>query len=250
MPITIRYQTVKKEWEKVAEEADIPEDVPFVWYDMAQPTLEESELLTSKFGFDHLVMEDIVQTVPRPKFKDYQDYQILVYHAIHEKDYRAKPINVLMKHNLLITYHHESLDYLEDVQQALSSVHPSDMEPVDMALLILDKIIDQYFDYVHEVEDQVFSFEDRHVNDTMDKYLMDDVFQIRSVLIKLKRVMLPMLELIQHLKQEGNFAKTEQQRFYIHSSFHFLKSFFSISFSASKRLIFSSGFSGRVLDLP
>ncbi|MEK4299552.1 magnesium/cobalt transporter CorA [Oceanobacillus sp. FSL W8-0428] len=217
MPIFIHYQTASKEWEQTENTNAVPDDALFIWYDFINATSEESELLASKFHFNTLAIEDTIKTVSRPKFKEYQEYQFLVLHLINPKDYRAQAINLFMKDNILVTYHQDRLKKLGNIEKAIQRRSPSQLvTPADIAFIILDLIVDSYFEYVYHIEDEVFSFEDRHVNDATDNKLMEDVFQIRSLIIKLKRVTVPMQELIQHVKDETSFIKTKKQKMYIH----------------------------------
>ncbi|WP_080875814.1 magnesium/cobalt transporter CorA [Oceanobacillus timonensis] len=217
MPISIYYQTNAKEWKRAENDTAVPNDASFIWYDFVNASAEESKLLASQFHFDPLAIEDTIKTVSRPKLKKYPEYQFLVCHLINPEDYRAQAINLFMKGPILVTYHKGSLGKLGDVEAAIQKRYPSQsVTPEDVAFIILDFIVDSYFEYVDHIEDEVFSFEDRHVNDTADNKLMEDVFQIRSLIIKLKRVTMPMQELIQHLKEDTSFTKTKKQKMYIH----------------------------------
>ncbi|MFD1413194.1 magnesium/cobalt transporter CorA [Oceanobacillus jeddahense] len=217
MPIFIYYQTTAKEWKRAENDAAVPNDALFIWYDFVNASLEESKLLTSQFHFDTLAIEDTVSTISRPKLKEYPDYQFLVCHLINPTDYRAQAINIFMKGHILVTYHQDKLKSIGSMEEVIQKRYLSkEITPVDIAFLILDFIVDSYFDYIYHIEDEVFSFEDRHVNDATDNKLMEDVFRIRSVIIKLKRVLMPMQELIEHLKEEASFTKTKKQRIYIH----------------------------------
>lgn len=217
MPISIHYQTASKEWKQAESDAAIPSDALFIWYDFVQASTEESELLTTQFHFNPLAIEDTIKTVSRPKLKEYPEYHFLVCHLVNEDDYRARAVNLFIKGHILVTYHQDGLNKLGNIGEEVQKRYPSQpVTPADVALIILDFIVDSYFEYVYHVEDEVFSFEDRHVNDTAGNKLMEDVFQIRAVMIKLKRVILPMQELIQHLKEETAFTKTKKQRIYLH----------------------------------
>ncbi|WP_066187962.1 MULTISPECIES: magnesium/cobalt transporter CorA [Gracilibacillus] len=216
MAVFIRYQTTSGEWQETTKEKDIPLDASFVWYDFVQPTKEENQLLSTSFHFNPLEIEDTVKTITRPKFKSYQDYQFLACQAIDGHDYTAKAINIFMKQHFLVTYRQDQQGGLSNLEQVLKSFDQISLTPTDAALIILDQVVDNYFDYVYQVEDDVFSFEERHVDVTISKDLMDDVFRIRSVIIRLKRVLHPMFELIDGLKQEEDFAQPDKQQAYLH----------------------------------
>ncbi|HHI7103319.1 TPA: CorA family divalent cation transporter, partial [Staphylococcus aureus] len=90
--------------------------------------------------------------------------------------------------------------------------------------LILDMMVDKYFNFVYALEDSVYHFEDRHVDDRFNKMVMDSVFKLRSDLIKVKRVLFPMQELIDTMKQNGDLIIDNKHSLYIqHIDDHLIK---------------------------
>lgn len=47
--------------------------------------------------------------------------------------------------------------------------HDPDLDCADIVIHILDMMVDKYFDFVYTIEDEVYSFEDAHVDDTHSK---------------------------------------------------------------------------------
>lgn len=89
---------------------------------------------------------------------------------------------------------------------------------------ILDSMVDKYFNFVYDIEDKVYTFEDRHVDDRYSKSVMDNVFQLRSDLIKIKRVLFPMQELVDTIKSEGKLIIDTKHSMYIqHIDDHLIK---------------------------
>ena len=85
-------------------------------------------------------------------------------------------------------------------------------------------MVDKYFDFVYGIEDKVYNFEARHVDDRYSKNVMENVFQLRSDLIKIKRVMFPMQEVVDTIKSEGNIIKDAKHSMYIqHIDDHLIK---------------------------
>ena len=52
---------------------------------------------------------------------------------------------------------------------------------------------------------------------------MENVFQLRSDLIKIKRVLFPMQEVVDTMKQEGNIIKDAKHRYIQHIDDHLIK---------------------------
>ena len=80
--------------------------------------------------------------------------------------------------------------------------HDSELDCADIVIHILDCMVDKYFNFVYGIEDKVYNFEAKHVDDRYSKSVMENVFQLRSDLIKIKRVLFPMQEVVDTMKQE------------------------------------------------
>ena len=65
------------------------------------------------------------------------------------------------------------LDDFIDIAEIIKHKH-EDLE-VDIALHILHATVDQYFDIVHEIEDDVMLFEEKHGNEKKGEDIKEDV---------------------------------------------------------------------------
>lgn len=102
--------------------------------------------------------------------------------------------------------------------------HDGELDCADIVIHILDMMVDKYFDFVYDIEEKVYNFEDKHVDDALSKKVMDNVFKLRSDLIKIKRVMFPMQELVETIKSEGNLIVDSKHSMYIqHIDDHLIK---------------------------
>lgn len=99
-----------------------------------------------------------------------------------------------------------------------------DLDNQQVALHLLDDMVDRYFKPVYHIEDRVYHFEETHVDDTSNQKLMDRVFQLRSTMIKLKRIVYPMRELVDTVIRDADFSDTERKQLYIqHVNDHLIK---------------------------
>lgn len=46
----------------------------------------------------------------------------------------------------------------------------AELDCADVVILILDMMVDKYFNFVYALEDSVYHFEDRHVDDRFNKW--------------------------------------------------------------------------------
>ena len=125
-------------------------------------------------------------------------------------------MNIFIQHNVLVTYHHETHQVLESVVDYMQANRNEQLISAHMVLKILDSLIDDYFDYTYNIEDKVYEFEDTQVNDVSNQQIMDDVFKLRSDVIKLKRLVYPMQTLIIDLKEDQVLFTDHQSLSLIH----------------------------------
>ncbi|MDU0435528.1 CorA family divalent cation transporter [Staphylococcus haemolyticus] len=94
------------------------------------------------------------------------------------------------------------MDVISDIITSFNK-SPKAITAIELTTIMVDKITHQYFKYVDYVEDTVFSFEDQNVDKVNNRKLMDDVYNIRSEIIKLKRVLIPMEQLLNEIIDES-----------------------------------------------
>ena len=224
MTITVRYQSLTQPLTEVSNIQDVPSDATIIWYDFENASNKENEFLRNKFDFKYLEIDDAITGIPRVKYKEYKEYQYMIFHSIIDKDYSPIALNVFLQNNILVTYHHKPFQSLKRVAEYNAENHDSELDCADIVIHILDSMVDKYFDFVYGIEDKVYNFEARHVDDRYSKNVMENVFQLRSDLIKIKRVMFPMQEVVDTIKSEGNIIKDAKHSMYIqHIDDHLIK---------------------------
>ncbi|WP_157821459.1 magnesium/cobalt transporter CorA [Macrococcoides caseolyticum] len=219
MTLTIVYQNKEHLLKKVEHDEDIPQDASFIWYDFEGANEEERLIFEKHFELNELTIEEVINKKSRPKYKKFPTYEYLVFQKIEKSTFEAETINILMKDNVLITYHdedNEPLDELDAVAQELEENAPDTLTPHTATLMLLDKIVDFYTEIVEEIETKVLEFEKGHANDRMKNYIMNDIFELRSEMIKTKGIIVPMSELIDEIENEDTLIQTEHDHYYIH----------------------------------
>ena len=223
MSMTIKYQTAKQRLQQVDQIETIPKDATLIWCDFSEPTAADNEILQSYFNFNKLEIDDTVNGTPRAKYKAYDTYQYIVFHSVTH-DNTIKALNLFIKDNMLITYHHKPFAILSDVEQLITEHFQPDLDTSDLVLHILDKMVDSYFKPITEIEDKVYAFEDHQVDESTNKTVMDKVYKIRSQIIQIKRIIYPMRELVDDLKESHILLVDNKNHMYIqHIDDHLIK---------------------------
>lgn len=218
MALSIMYQK-ENQLKRVDSVDDLPVDAKFIWFDFEGATEEESELFKKHFDIKGLTIEEVIHNNSRPKYKNFKSYEYLVFQKMEPKTYEAETINVLMKDNVFITYHDEDIESTDEIDQLardLEKQAPQDLNPHIAAIMLLDKIVDFYTETVERIEEKVFNFEKRHANDKSKHYIMDDIFELRSKLVRIKGIVVPMGELVDEIEKNEQLIQTEHDSYYIH----------------------------------
>lgn len=224
MTITMRYLSSENKLTSANCLEDIPKTAQFIWCDFNQPTEVENTFLKTRFNFNKLEIDDTVNGTPRAKYKAYDTYQYIVVHDVKTGDFNAKALNIFIKDRLLITYHHQPFDILKKIETTIKTQMTNNILPTYIFIMVLDCLVDRYFDFVYAIEDKVYDFEDSENTKGSMKFEMDNVFKIRSELIKLKRVIYPMTELVSQLKESHQLFLDDKSQLYLqHIDDHMIK---------------------------
>lgn len=218
------YVNLKDEIKETNSPKDISEEKKWIWVDLNEPTKEESEILVDYFDFHPLSVEDATQVQQRPKFKQYDDYQFIVFHALDLKTLESEEVDIFIGDDFIVTFHRERYEEIDTIKRKLFNETIEINEPKDILLNILDDIVDNYFPFIYDIEDKVFNFEDRHNLDITTKTLIDDTFDLRQELLIIKRTVQPMKDLVYRMREGKLLHLNEQQFLYItHINDHLMK---------------------------
>ncbi|MBF9298937.1 magnesium/cobalt transporter CorA [Mammaliicoccus sciuri] len=218
------YVNLKDEIKETNSPKDISEEKKWIWVDLNEPTKEESEILVDYFDFHPLSVEDATQVQQRPKFKQYDDYQFIVFHALDLKTLESEEVDIFIGDDFIVTFHRERYEEIDTIKRKLFNETIEINEPKDILLHILDDIVDNYFPFIYDIEDKVFNFEDRHNLDITTKTLIDDTFDLREELLIIKRTVQPMKDLVYRMREGKVLHLNEQQFLYItHINDHLMK---------------------------
>lgn len=218
------YVNLNDELKETNSPKDISEEKKWIWVDLNEPTKEESEILVDYFDFHPLSVEDATQVQQRPKFKQYDDYQFIVFHALDLKTLESEEVDIFIGDDFIVTFHRERYEEIDTIKRKLFNETIEINEPKDILLNILDDIVDNYFPFIYDIEDKVFNFEDRHNLDITTKTLIDDTFDLRQELLIIKRTVQPMKDLVYRMREGKVLHLNEQQFLYItHINDHLMK---------------------------
>lgn len=169
--------------------------IQYFWVDLNHPSEIEIAVLKNYFHFHDLTIEDCMYSLQRPKIDFYEDYFFFIFHAISES--KVEEVDLYLGENYVVTFHYKrDLKEIQSVRQELKNESILwEKTNTYIAYLILDKIVDQYFPLVYDIEDQL-NFFDNISYSHFSKNNIHKLYAIRARLLKLRRTITSMGDLL------------------------------------------------------
>lgn len=196
-------------------------DIKWFWVDFDAPTEEEALLLKTHFDFHPLAIEDCLHLLQRPKLDYYEGYDFFVLHTLNQTSLAPEEIDIFLGHNFLVSFHLLPSSEVQMVRDKLimeKSVVEKDSKYIFYQLM--DKIVDEYFPNIYQIEDEL---NDLEIKDA-DENLIEDVYALRGQLLKLRRTIFPMRELMYRILNSERVIIPKEERVYFMDIYdHLLK---------------------------
>ena len=172
-----------------------------LWIDITSPTQQILAELEEELGLHHLAVEDALHHHQRPKLDRYDTHLFLAAYAVQldERSGRlhSTEVSAFITPRALVTVHPPEFD-IGKVAHRFDA--DEDLARHGVAFLLwglLDVIVDEHFDTVQQLDGAIESLEDALFDDRpRDKEVQRRSFEIRKSLVLLRRLVLPMREVI------------------------------------------------------
>jgi magnesium transporter len=175
-----------------------------LWLDIEGPTEENMAMLGREFGFHELALEDCLHPHQRPKIEQYGSYYFLVAYAVSAGggELQGHELAAFVGHHYLITVRKDPpYDLAEVVKRSEAHTELCEEGGAYLLYLLLDEIVDGYFDALdrledlsEEVEDAVFTEQATPTADEVGR--QTQIFQLKKQLLKFRRVVSPLREVL------------------------------------------------------
>ncbi|MBO2945662.1 magnesium/cobalt transporter CorA [Paenibacillus sp. F411] len=202
------------------------EDYAWVWVDFVAPVPEESALLESYFQFHPLAVEDCLHMIQRPKLDYYGKVQFLVLHGLDPVTLEAMEVDFFLSSTLLVSFHMSPLPEVEEAWKRVCDQAQkgkiTENGTTFAAYTVMDKLVDQYFPSLFAIEDELADIESQSAEESLES-LMQQVFQLRSKLLKLRRTIVPMRDLLYRVVNSQHVQCHGHQAYFLDVYDHLLK---------------------------
>jgi len=208
MPHTRLYRDGKlvAEGFPVAEVSDrLVDESAVVWFDLCEPTEEDLASISEELGLHPLAVEDAIHESQRPKLDHYKThlfltaYSVVLDAATGELD--ACEVAAFVTKQALVTVRKTPGFDIDEVIRRWDDA-PVGI-PCGVALLLhglLDYVVDTHFTAVQSLDTQIEALEDELFSeDSPDRDMQRRTYELRKSLVTLRRVVLPMREVVNSL---------------------------------------------------
>ena len=176
-----------------------------VWVDLCAPDVADLQLVADELGLHALAVEDATSGRQRPKFNRYTGHDFLTVYAV-QLDVQTGAlvtgeIAAFITAQALVTVRKDNNFPIEGLLGRWDD--NTDLAKYGVGSLVhglLDYVVDGHFDAIQALDDQIEELEDLLFDDRPhDKDVQRRSFELRKSLVHLRRVVLPMREVLNTL---------------------------------------------------
>ncbi|MGE5132028.1 MAG: magnesium transporter CorA family protein [Gemmatimonadota bacterium] len=208
MPRTRLYRNgvLEAEGFPVAEVSDyLSEPSTVVWFDFCEPTEKDLAAITEELGLHELAVEDAVHEHQRPKLDRYKShlfltaYSVALNTATGELD--SHEVAAFVTPSALVTVRKApGFNIDEVIRRWDDTLDGIKLSTGSLLHGLLDYVVDTHFDAVQSLDSQIEALEDQLFEDNpQDKDMQRRTFELRKSLVLLRRIVLPMREVVNTL---------------------------------------------------
>jgi magnesium transporter len=194
----------------------LEEEDACVWLDYCKPTAAELDTIVQELNLHPLAVEDAVNEHQRPKLDRYDSHLFLSAYTVKldtdSGELRASEIAVFVTKRALVTVRKD-----EDVEidPVLARWDESkDLAKFGVSFLLwglLDEIVDGHFEAVQSLDTEIETLEDLLFQDApRNTEVQRRSFQLRKSLVLLRRLVLPMREVVNSLMRRDLHVLDQQ----------------------------------------
>ncbi|PWK81056.1 magnesium transporter [Lentzea atacamensis] len=168
-----------------------------VWFDLCAPSQDEMGLLRDELGLHELAIEDAFAERQRPKVDRYPTHLFLSVYAVRYAEHEIKTceVDVFIARNALVTVRESESYDLAGVQRRWDSAPALAASGVGFLLHgLLDDVVDGHYAVAQQLDEDIEALEDRIYDEK--PHVGRKALQLRRALVQLRRVALPMREVL------------------------------------------------------
>jgi magnesium transporter len=191
-----------------------------VWLDLETPSAKDLEVITEELGLHPLAVEDAVNEHQRPKLDSYDDHQFLSAYIARLDPETAQlsthEVDAFITPRALVTVRKSDSIEVQPLIDRWDSEKRLAGSGVSFLLHgLLDLLVDGHFSAVQELDEHLDELEDVLFDEhPRSRELQRRSFEVRKSLVQLRRVVLPMREVVNSMLRRDLGLVDDQMRPY------------------------------------
>jgi magnesium transporter len=194
----------------------LAEPSSIVWIDLCAPDLKDLQLVADELGLHELAVEDAAQGHQRPKLDRYDGHDFLSAYSVRldveTGQLDTDEIAAFITPSALVTVRQDDSFPIESLVARWDE--NLDLTKYGVGALLhglLDFVVDEHFTTVESLDDQIEQLEDLLFDDRPhDRDVQRRSFELRKSLVRLRRVVLPMREVVNTLMRRDIGLVTDE----------------------------------------
>ena len=176
-----------------------------LWVDLCEPDATDLEVVAQELGLHALAVEDAVDARQRPKLDRYDSHEFLNMYEVRldrvSGRLQQSEISAFITRQTLVTVRKDRTFDMDAVVARWDDSQDLAVNGVGFLLWgLIDHVVDGHFDVVETLDDEIEQLEDLLFDERPhDKDVQRRKLALRASLVKLRRVVLPMREVVNSL---------------------------------------------------
>ncbi|PLX80008.1 MAG: magnesium and cobalt transport protein CorA [Desulfuromonas sp.] len=178
------------------------------------------EKFGSEFGIHPLALEDILNTEHRPKIEDFEDFSLIILKMLQfnetSGEIETEQVSLLLSKRYVLSFQERPGDVFDGLRDRLqrSNGRIRQRGTDYLAYALLDSIVDSYFHILEKVGDRLALLEEQ-VSVRPDQECMQQIHRYKSELIKLRKSIWPLRDVISELQRGESGLIAESTSLYL-----------------------------------
>jgi magnesium transporter len=173
-----------------------------VWFDLCAPDRDELNVIGEELSLHSLAVDAAIDFEQRPKLVRFEKHLLLTCAALRfdpdSGEVSSFEVVAFITRNALVTVRHSDKFDIDEVLRRWDASPDLTRHGVSYLLYgLLDYVVDTHFDAVQAIDGELDALEERIFEDRpQEKQVQRRTFQLRKTLLTLRRVVLPMREVV------------------------------------------------------
>jgi magnesium transporter len=198
-----------------------PPGSPITWYTIdGVHNTDVLRTIGESFQLHPLVVEDIANTAQRPKIEDFDRYIFIAMKMItfdrETKELVAEHVSMIVGQGFVLAFLEDEGDVFEPIRARIKAGKGKirKLGADYLAYALMDTVIDNYFDVLEDIGEEIEQIEDEVVHAPSPRTL-HNLHRLKRELIFLRRAVWPMREIANSLLRDESDLVSNETRVYL-----------------------------------